>query len=179
MTVIAVIAVPDDTDADELHDRIDSDGLGEHIQYLQVEKFTRPIDRRLVDLDPDSFADPWPTVVDFAVIHPAGAGERVTYDRRRPGESINNAIRRHIPDLGTQRMGRLRMWFTDEFTPDLPPNPAADTVIGRLGYQHPRRWLGPVALSMEEDHATGDVPPLLPEVQQTIDELLAGDRDSG
>lgn len=184
MTIIAVVAVPDDTDPDELHDRLGRDGLGEHAQYLQVEPFTREahpaggfvltsVDRRLADLDPAAFTDPWPTVVDFVVIYPAGAAERITYDRRRPGESINNAIRRHIPDLGTQGMGRLRMWFNDTFTADLPPNPTADLVVGRLGYRRSNGWFGPVALSMNEDNGTGDCPPLLPEVQQTIDELLA------
>lgn len=92
--------------------------------------------------------------------------------RREPGETINQAIRRHVPDYGTAPAGRLRLWFRDRFGPDLPPNPLADAVIARLGYRHPTGWYGLVAVSMEED-ATGDVPPLLPEVRAAIDELVA------
>lgn len=93
------------------------------------------------------------------------------YGRRRPGESVNDAIRVHLPDLGTQGMGRLRLWFVDWFGPDLAPNRLADEVIGRLGYRHPTGWYGPVAVSMEEDHS-GDVPGLSAEVRATIDELV-------
>lgn len=91
--------------------------------------------------------------------------------RRGPDESTYQAIRRLVPDLSTQGTGRLRLWFCDRFA-DLPPNPLADAVIGRLGYRHPTGWYGPVAITMAED-ATGDVPPLLPEVRAAIDELIA------
>jgi hypothetical protein len=62
------------------------------------------------------------------------------------------------------------MWFSDEFTPDMPANRLADALIGRLGYRHPAGWVGPVAVAVEED-ATGEVPSLPAEVQATIDEL--------
>jgi len=109
--------------------------------------------------------DPGPA--DFVVLTAAGS---VLYGQREPSESVNAAIRRHVPDLGTQGMGRLRLWFCDSFTPDMPSNDVADRVIARLGYRHPTGWYGPVAVSMEEN-ATGEVPPLLPEVRATIDEL--------
>jgi hypothetical protein len=93
------------------------------------------------------------------------------YGHRAPGESPNQAIRHHVPDLGTQGAGRLRLWFSDTFGPDARPNPLADKVIGRLGYRHPTGWYGPVAVSMEEDDR-GQVPPLSPQVRATIDELV-------
>lgn len=107
--------------------------------------------------------------VDFVLLPVDGPSR---YIRRRPGEGINSAIRRHIPDLGTQGAGRVRMWFSDTFGPDAPPNPLADRVIGRLGYRHRSGWYGPVAVSMEEN-AAGVVPPLLPEVRAVIDEFAA------
>jgi hypothetical protein len=42
----------------------------------------------------------------FAVLRPTG---RVAYGHRERGETTN-----------TQGMGRLRTWFSDEFTPDMP-----------------------------------------------------------
>lgn len=100
-----------------------------------------------------------------------------SYGRRDAGESTYQAIRRHVPDLGTQGAGRLRLWFADTFGADLPANPLADAVIGQLGYRHPTGWYGPVAISMEEETATGEVPPLLPEVRATIDELAEPGRE--
>ncbi|MGV9836646.1 hypothetical protein ACWDUL_20995 [Nocardia niigatensis] len=104
--------------------------------------------------------------VDFLVLHTDG---RITADVRRPGESINTAIRRHIPDLGTQGLGRLRMWFSDTFTPDLPDNHLADQVITRLGYRHIDGWRGPVAISMEDQY--DHTPPLPVTVLDTITEI--------
>lgn len=108
-----------------------------------------------------------PDIPDFVVLPVDGPA---VYGHRDPGESPNQAIRAHVPDLGTQGAGRLRLWFSDTFGPDACPNPLADTVIGRLGYQHPTGWYGPVAVSMEEDRS-GEVPPLSPEVRATLDEL--------
>lgn len=105
---------------------------------------------------------------DYAVLHPDG---RVTYGRFPPGETAYEAIKREIPGLGTQGMGRLRAWFTDDFTGQAG-NPLADVVLTAVGYQHPTGWAGPVAVSMEED-ATGTVPSLVPEVRAMIDELAA------
>lgn len=67
-------------------------------------------------------------------------------------------------------MGRLRAWFCDKFAPDMAPNRLADQVIVQLGYRAPFEWVGPVALSMEED-ATGDCPEFTPEVRAVLDEL--------
>lgn len=94
----------------------------------------------------------------------------VSYGHCRSGEEIGDAIRRHVPDLATQGARRLRLWFCDTFG-DQAPNPTADAVIGRLGYQHPTGWYGPVAISMEED-ATGEIPSLSPQVRAAIDELI-------
>ena len=107
---------------------------------------------------------------DFVLLPPGGPA---SYGRREPGESTYEAIRRHLPGLGTQGAGRLRLWFTDTFGPDLPPNPLADKVIGRLGYHHPTGWYGPVAISMEEEGGTSEAPPLPDAVRATIDELVA------
>lgn len=66
--VLAIIAVPDDTDTDELHGRVGRDGLGEHVQYLQLAPFTGSTDQLLADLaqgaslDPTSWNDPWPAL---------------------------------------------------------------------------------------------------------------------
>jgi len=105
---------------------------------------------------------------DFALLTSSG---HLTYGCRRPDESIFTALRREIPDLSTQGLGQLRMWFTDVFTAELPDNHLADEVIGRLGYHHLYGWAGPVALTLEEDPHTGDVPALTPEVRATLDEL--------
>lgn len=104
----------------------------------------------------------------FVVLCPDGTA---VYDHHAPGTSILPAMDRHIPDVGTQGLGRLRMFFSDTFTPEMPPNELADRVIGALGYTHRTGWFGTVAVSMEEDW-TGEIPPLTPEVRATIDELL-------
>lgn len=101
-----------------------------------------------------------------------------SYGRLSPGESTYQAIRRQVPDLGTQGAGRLRLWFPDQFRDAsgrylFPPNPLADRVVSRLGYRLAGGWYGPVAISMEEETATGEIPPLSPEVRATIDELTA------
>lgn len=104
----------------------------------------------------------------FVVLNPDGSA---TYGSHQQGSSILTAVDRHIPDLGTQGLGRLRMFFSDTFTADMPPNELADRVIGALGYTHRTGWFGTVAVSMEEDW-TGEIGPLTPEVRATIDELI-------
>lgn len=84
--------------------------------------------------------------VEFALLHPTGTLEFV---QAPASDALLRTVREHIPELGTQGMGRLRAWFTDDFT-GLPPNPLADSVISGLGYRHPTGWRGPVALTMEE-----------------------------
>ncbi|MFI6041954.1 hypothetical protein ACIA8C_09985 [Nocardia sp. NPDC051321] len=107
---------------------------------------------------------------DFLVLNPDG---EVLYGSRNRDQEMRDAVRTHVPDLSTQGMGRLRAWFADDFSnPDLLPNPLADQVLARLGYQLPTGWYGPVAVSMEEDGA-GDIPPLDSKVRETLDELLA------
>jgi len=67
MGVLAIVAVPEDTTSDELHDEVGRAGLVEHVQYLQVTEFHGSTDRLLLDLadgaslDPTSWEDPWPT----------------------------------------------------------------------------------------------------------------------
>lgn len=100
------------------------------------------------------------------ILHTNGHVEHV---HRGPGESLQQTLRGRISDLGTQGMGRLRVWFTDDFS-SAPANTLADRVIGALGYRHPTGWRGTVALTMEED-STGDCPPLTREVLATLDEL--------
>jgi hypothetical protein len=107
------------------------------------------------------------TTEGYAVLHTDG---RVTYGQIPDGESAYEAIRREIPDLGSQGMGRLRAWFTDSFAGQRS-NPLADTVLSAVGYHHPTGWAGPVAVSMEEVGEDCVVPPLLPEVRAMIDEL--------
>ncbi len=107
---------------------------------------------------------------DYVVLNPDG---QALYGSRDPDQGIRDALRPHVPDLSTQGMGRVRAWFADDFSnPDLHPNPLADQVLARLGYQHPTGWYGPVAVSMEEDTA-GRIPPLDSTVRETVDELLA------
>lgn len=111
---------------------------------------------------------------DFLVFHPDG---HITVGHRGSGESLNDAIRRGIPNLrglGTTGAGLIRLWFHDMFSPDLPPNPLADRVIAVFGYHH--RWYGAVAMSMEEDLATGEVPPLSHEVLDVIIEFQQAGR---
>lgn len=113
---------------------------------------------------------------DFVVLHPDGTA---VYVSRAPGEGVRAAIRAHVPDLGTQGMGRVRAWFADTFsTPELPLNPLAYQVLARLGYRHPSGWYGPVAVTMEEDTA-GIIAPLAPDVRATVEELHARMRGSG
>jgi hypothetical protein len=103
---------------------------------------------------------------DFVVLHPAG---RISHEHRQVGETLNDAVRRHLrpgrPGMGTMGYGPVRLWYHDLFTPELPSNPLADPVIGEaLGYRLANGWAGPVAVSMEEDRATEQVPPLSPKV---------------
>lgn len=109
------------------------------------------------------------TAVHFVVLRPDGT---TTYGTRKGGQSILTALDPHIPDLGTQGLGRLRMYFSDTFTTEMPPNHLADRVIGSLGYTHRTGWFGTVAVSMEEDW-TGAIPPLMPEVRAALDELTS------
>jgi hypothetical protein len=82
---------------------------------------------------------------------------------------VRAAIKAHVPDLASQGLGPLRMWYADDFShPELYPNPLADEVIERLGYRH--TWAGPVALSMEEDPHSGQIAPLSAEVRTAVDE---------
>ncbi|MBF6063485.1 hypothetical protein IU500_18540 [Nocardia terpenica] len=107
---------------------------------------------------------------DFVVLNPDGT---VIYGSRDGDQRVWEAIRTHVPDLSTQGMGRVRAWFADDFSsPDLLPNPLADRVLTRLGYQHPTGWYGPVALSMEED-MVGEIAALDSEVCKMVDDLLA------
>lgn len=105
---------------------------------------------------------------DFAVLHPDG---RLEYAHRVAGESTLRAMKAHITTVATQGMGRLRAFFTDDFS-TLPANPLADRVFSSVGYHHPTGWRGTVAVTMEEDD-TGECPPLTPEVRATLDELAA------
>lgn len=108
--------------------------------------------------------------VDFVVMHPDGA---VVYDVRDQELGLRRSIAEHVPDLGTQGMGRLRAWFADDFgDPALHPNPVAEHVFNAMGYHHPSGWRGPVALSMEEN-SEGYIEPLTPEARHALDELLA------
>ncbi len=107
---------------------------------------------------------------DFVVLHPAG---HISCEHRQVGETLNDAVRRHLrpgrPGMGTMGYGPLRLWYHDLFTPELASNPLADHVIGEaLGYRLANGWAGPVAVSMEEDRATEQVPPLSPKVQHFL-----------
>lgn len=118
---------------------------------------------------PRMFAEP-----DFAVLHPEGY---LSFEHSRPGEPLDDAIRPHILDAGhidrgralmsTTGLGPLRLWHHDHFTSDLPDNRIADHVISTLGYDL-TPWVGPVAISMEEDRATGEVAPLPAEVSARL-----------
>ncbi|MEV5835381.1 hypothetical protein [Nocardia sp. NPDC052112] len=110
----------------------------------------------------------WPA--DFVVLQPDGAA---IYGSRERDQGLQAAIRAHVPDLATQGMGRVRAWFADDFTSAaLHPNPLADQVPARLGYDHPSGWYGPVAVTMEEDVA-GHIAPLASEVRETVNDVLA------
>lgn len=106
--------------------------------------------------EPEPEADCGP---DFAVLHPDG---RIHY-HRHSGGPVHHAIRAAIiaPGgvLGTQGMGPLRAWYTDDFT-GLARNPLADRVLTVIGYRHPTGWRGLVAITAEDDPHTGDRPAL-------------------
>lgn len=105
-------------------------------------------------------------VVEFALLHPTGTLEFV---RAPASDALLPTIREHIPGLGTQGMGRLRAWFTDDFA-ELPANPLADSVISGMGYRHPTGWRGTVALSMEEE-TDGTTSSLTGNVRAAIEDL--------
>lgn len=105
---------------------------------------------------------------DFAMLHPDG---RLEYAQCGASESIVTAMKTYITNMSTQGMGRLRAFFTDDFSA-LPANPLADRVFSSVGYHHPTGWRGTVAVTMEEDH-TGECPPLTAEVRASLDELSA------
>lgn len=109
------------------------------------------------------------TPVDFAVLVP---GRPVHYDRRKPGEPMRAAVRRYVPDLSTQGVGPLRVWFSDTFTRDMPDNRVAGLVIETFGYLLPGGWAGTVAISMEEDDA-GSISRLSWEVLELIEDAAA------
>jgi hypothetical protein len=109
------------------------------------------------------------TPVDFAVLVP---GRPVHYDRRESGEAMHHAVRRYIPDLGTQGVGPLRVWFSDTFTRDMPDNRVSGLLIESFGYLRPGGWAGTVAVSMEEDDS-GSIPRLSWEVLELIEEAAA------
>ncbi|MFX0576228.1 hypothetical protein [Nocardia nepalensis] len=112
---------------------------------------------------------------DFVVLQPGGAA---IYGSRERDQGLRAAIGAHVPDLATQGMGRVRAWFADDFTSsDLHPNPLADQVLARLGYDHPSGWYGPVAVTMEED-VTGHIAPPGSEVRETVNEVLAAAQDT-
>ncbi|MFI6217026.1 hypothetical protein ACIBCD_33930 [Nocardia brasiliensis] len=105
---------------------------------------------------------------DFVVMNPNG---EVVYGCLTRDQG--SALRTYVPDMSTQGIGTVRVWFPDNFSnPDLHPNPLANQVLARLGYQHPTGWYGPVAVSMEEDMA-GYIASLSPGVREIVDELLA------
>lgn len=106
----------------------------------------------------------------YAILHPDG---RAIYGGRDRGRTLRDELADHIPNLSSQGLGRLRMWFSDDFCdPHMAPNTLADDVVTRLGYRHPFEWRGPVGLTMEED-VTGDIAPLSATVHATVDELVA------
>jgi hypothetical protein len=122
-------------------------------------------------------AEPTPTgPVDFALLH---ADEHVTYECRRPGEPLVATIGRHIPNLTEMRAGRgaFRFYRSDPDGPNPAINVLADTVSYGLGLFH--NWWDLVAVSMAPDPATGEAPPLRPEVLATIAEVEAGIRRWG
>jgi hypothetical protein len=109
---------------------------------------------------------------EFFVLRPDGT---ITYGRRAPGESLDSAVRAAIPEvriLGTSTLGMARLWYHDFFTPDLPRNQLADLIVAELGYRHETGWYGPVAVSMDENPATGEVPPLPRELMAAIHDFL-------
>lgn len=128
-------------------------------------------------------------MTDFVILHPAGTpptlvtdktewkwpyGSLATIGDRAPDQYIGDALRPHIPDLAPSSLGRnLFMWYSDTFTPEMPPNPLADHVIRALGYVHRNGWHGNVGITMGET-PSGYIPPLTDFVMATIEELLSG-----
>lgn len=105
---------------------------------------------------------------DFVVLHPDG---QLAYGYRNRNESTSTALSAHIDNLGTQGLGAVRAWHSDNFR-NLSPNPLADHVFALFGYRHPTGWRGTVALTMEENH-TGECPPLSPTVRAKLNEFVA------
>lgn len=111
---------------------------------------------------------------DFAVLRTDG---RLEYGSTSEGESLLDAVRQHISGRrGTMGLRLIRAWYSDDFAirPGMPVNRLADRVFTSLGYHHATGWCGTVVLTMEEDLATGDIPPLTPTVVAALDSLSAG-----
>jgi len=105
---------------------------------------------------------------DALVIRPDGSARYVGYD---PRESPGRAALRLVGEpVGTQGMGRLRVYFADDMG-GLEANPAADRLMRAIGYRHPYGWRGTVVVTMEED-SDGDVAPLTATVRASLDEVL-------
>lgn len=101
--------------------------------------------------------------VDFALLYPE---VRVTYECRGPGETLLAAIGQHIPDLATvEGSGPFRFYHSDP-SAEAVANDLADTVSLGLGLG--KWWWDLVAISMAPDPGTGEVPPLLPQVLDTL-----------
>lgn len=109
------------------------------------------------------------TEVEFALLLPDG---RLEFHHAAGNRGLTSTLRGHISGLGTQGLGRLRMWFSDDFGPDRRANPLANAVIEGLGYRHPTGWYGPVAVTMEEDSA-GAVPTLTSNARDALEDLAA------
>lgn len=107
--------------------------------------------------------------VEFALLFPDG---RLQFHHAADHQTLTNALRGEITDLGTQGLGRLRMWFSDSFAPDLASNPLANAVIAGLGYRHPSGWYGTVAVTMEEG-PDGAVPTLTSHARAALEDLAA------
>ncbi len=110
----------------------------------------------------------------LVVLHPHGL--EIDHDAT---PSVRAAVAGHVRNHSSQGMGRLRAWFSDDFgresitgRPLYVANPLADHVLRAIGYPQPvGYWRGVVALSMEEDPATGAVPPITADILSTIQEL--------
>ncbi|WP_067904469.1 hypothetical protein [Nocardia vaccinii] len=107
-------------------------------------------------------------MTDFVILHPDG---HLTHHTRE-SEDLYATLRREIPNMGSQGMGRLRAWYDDEFgTKPYPANPLADRILRGIGYMQPEGfWRGPVALSMEEG-PDGDTAHMTPEALDAIEDL--------
>lgn len=94
------------------------------------------------------------------------------------GDTVPAAVTRYVPRPASQGMGRLRVWFTDDFATSTDvlgrpwrANPLADRVLRAIGYRQPAGfWRGVVALSMEEG-AHGEYPPMPADVLTIIEDL--------